>query len=221
LSDRDSLLASKKTEVRAQLQQELLQVAQDCAFEVLLAVSILQSEKVQQVRIAEDQIRADAILIAQSRQLFAGQVAWFSADRRSLVEHALNLALERPGAPPLKPAHLSVELALKRVRKIDNLSEVRPGQLSTQRVDNLSIWKSLGKADHVEKIGAAESAAIFFTQSSTQRVDNLLAVSGAFGGENILADPFTNRPVEGDHLRVDGRSRTDTGTLDEQPDVAQ
>ena len=41
-----------------------------------------------------------------------------------------------PGGRPLDPAHVGVEFVLKRVRKTDNLSDRRPGLLSTQRVDN-------------------------------------------------------------------------------------
>ena len=81
--DRDSPLASHETEIRAQYQQEVLQVAQDRGFKVLLAVSVPQSEKVQEVGIAEGQIRARVILVAQGIELLAGQVVGFPADRNS------------------------------------------------------------------------------------------------------------------------------------------
>ena len=61
----NSLLPSDKAEVRTEFQQESLQVAQDGSFQFLLAVSVFQSEKVEQVRVTEDQIGARLPLVAQ------------------------------------------------------------------------------------------------------------------------------------------------------------
>src|SRR5579859_265230 len=94
-----------------------------------------------------------------------------------------------------------------------------PGQLSTQRVDNLSVDKSLGKTDHMEEIGAAESPPVLFTQLSTQRVDNMFAIGRPLGHDDVSSNPLADRPVKCHHLRIDGRRYAMTATLDEQPDV--
>jgi len=44
-------------------------------------------------------------------------------------------------APSLNTAHLGVQLPLEQVLQIDDLSQMRPGQLSTPCVDNLLIRK--------------------------------------------------------------------------------
>src|ERR1017187_6265257 len=118
------------------------------------------------------------ILVAQSGDLLAGQIAGFSADSGSLVKHSLNLVLERPRAPTFNPAHLCIEFALERVLQINDLPKVSPGQLFTQCVDNLAVWKNFGKTDHVKQVGAAETGTVIFAQLSTQCVDNLLTVCG-------------------------------------------
>ena len=70
---------------------------------------------------------------------------------------------------------------------------MNPTQLSTQCVDNLSVREGLGKADHVEKVWAAESATVLAGQLSTQCVDNLLTVSGSLVRENVLANILVRR----------------------------
>ena len=50
----DSLLASDEREVRAELQEEPLQFPQDGIFQILLAVSLGQPEKIEEVRITKD-----------------------------------------------------------------------------------------------------------------------------------------------------------------------
>lgn len=175
--DPDPLLTSDKTEIRVSFELGELQVTQDRGFKILLGVSVFQPEKLQEAGIAENQIRAHPILVAQNREFLAGQVAGFRADRSSRVEHSLNPVLERPGAPTLHPVHLGVELTLRRVLDVNDLPEVSPGELLTQCVNNSTVGEGFGKADRIEQIGVAEVRTVLFAQLSIQSVDNLLAVS--------------------------------------------
>ena len=79
----------------------------------------------------------------------------------------------------------------------------------------------LRETDHVEEVGPAESATVLLAQCSTQRVDNLLPIGSALSRENVLPNPFADRPAERHHLRVDGRCGATAGALDKQPDVSQ
>src|SRR5208282_6239965 len=99
------------------------------------------------------------------------------------------------------------------VFQIDDLPQVSPGQLFTQCVDNLAVWKNLGKADHVKQVGAAEPGTVIFAQLSTQCVDNLLSISGSLEPKNVLANSLSDRPVKPDHLGVHGDSRTGARAL--------
>ena len=81
-----SLLSCEKAKVRAELQYRLLQIVQDRCFKILLTVSIFQLEKIKKVRIPEYQICAYPVLIAQSRQFPANEVAGFPADRSSFIQ---------------------------------------------------------------------------------------------------------------------------------------
>lgn len=66
-------------------------------------------------------------------------MAGFPANGCSPVEHALTLVRKRTPAPWLHTAHLGVELPLERAMEIDDLPQMRQGQVSTQCIGNLFI----------------------------------------------------------------------------------
>src|SRR6185436_16414023 len=102
--DADALLARHEGEPRAELQQEGLELPDDRIFEVLLEVPVLETEETQQVWIAEDQVRRQLVVGAQGIELCADELSRFSRQRCSLVEHPLDLLVERPRIPPLDAA---------------------------------------------------------------------------------------------------------------------
>jgi hypothetical protein len=59
---------------RAELQDEALHLAEDGGFEIFLAIGVLQSQKVQQIRIAEDHIGCEPVLLAEGFELLPCQL---------------------------------------------------------------------------------------------------------------------------------------------------
>jgi hypothetical protein len=100
-------------EPRAQLQDEALQLAEDGRFEVGFVVGVGQAEEVQNVRVAEDQVRRQLVLRAEGGQLALGKFGRLLRQGGTLEEHAANLGPQGPDAPALDAAHLGVEIALE------------------------------------------------------------------------------------------------------------
>lgn len=158
--------------------------------------SVAQAQKVEHIGVTEDQIRREAVFLAQRLEFLTGQRAGLSRDGRAFVEQALNLGGQRARAPALQAAQLGIKFSLERLFEVDELSEVGPTQLSTQRVDNLRVGKDLRKTNHVEQVDPAKTRAEFNGQGSTERVDDLFAVLGALFFQEIGADPVADLPVE-------------------------
>ena len=173
VADGHALLASDEGEVRAQLQQEPLQLPQYGRLKIVLAVGVLQPQEVQQIRVPEDQIGRHEVRLLQGLQLLSGQLLRLARYGRALVEHALDLLAQRSHAPALHPGHLGVELALQRVLEVDYLDKVGPGQQSRQCLDYLGITEDLGKTDHVKYIAAAEALSILGGQPTAQQLGGI------------------------------------------------
>jgi hypothetical protein len=63
--DGHALLASHECEVGSQFGDESLQFPEDRLFEIPLVVGVLQAEEVEEVRIAEDEVRGHPVPLAQ------------------------------------------------------------------------------------------------------------------------------------------------------------
>ncbi len=87
--------------------------------------------------------------------------------------------------------------------QIDDLPQVRPGQLCTQCVHNVFVRKDLREANHVKKIRTAEPPAMVRRQFSTQCVDNLLSIRRPSLPKDLLSNPAADVPVECDQTGVD------------------
>ncbi len=72
----------------------------------------------------------------------------------------------------------ALEATLQQVIDVDERREVRPGQLSPQRGDNLFIRKRRGEPDHGEEISLSKPSPKLRLQLCSQRVHNLLPVLG-------------------------------------------
>jgi hypothetical protein len=198
LADDRALLACDEGEAAAQFQDEALQLTENGLFQVLLAVGVGEAEEIQEIRIAEDQIRRQPVLVAQGGQLLPRQLDGLFRERRALEEHALDLGAEGADAPALDPAHLGVDIPLQRVVKRDYLDEVAPAQLSRQRRDDLPIREGLGEADHAEEVAGAEAVTEFGRQLCRRRRHNLFAVGGSPSLQDLGADAAADLPVEQD-----------------------
>ena len=72
-ADHDAFLPGEEGELRAELQQEALELAKNCRLQVLLGISIVQTEKIEQVGVFEDQIRGKPIALPQHRELLRNE----------------------------------------------------------------------------------------------------------------------------------------------------
>src|SRR5207248_3167157 len=61
----DPLLASKEGKVAPQLDQKLLQIAQNGGFQILFRIGTLQPKEIEKVRIAKHQIRGQLVFFAE------------------------------------------------------------------------------------------------------------------------------------------------------------
>jgi hypothetical protein len=121
----------------------------DRRFQVLFAICVLQSQEIEQVGIAKNQIWREFLFLTQGLQFLASQICGFSGQHRPLIEHPIDFGLQSARAPALDSAHLSIKLAPERIFEVDNLFEVCPAQLSPQCGDNLFVWKHLDETNHV------------------------------------------------------------------------
>src|ERR1035437_5604823 len=90
ISDRHSFLAGYKCEVCAKLQEETLQSLHNGSFQIALAVNILESQKIQQVGIAEHKLRRQSVGLLQPFQILANRRFRESGDRCAFEQHAAN-----------------------------------------------------------------------------------------------------------------------------------
>lgn len=102
-ADRHTLLPSDKGESDAEFQDESFHFTQDGGFKVLLGIAIFKPEKIEDVRIAKNQVGREAILFAECRQLMPGE--FFGLFREGGAQKKLRVDLgpqrpERSSAPP-------------------------------------------------------------------------------------------------------------------------
>ena len=97
-------------EASAQLQEDTLDLAQDGALEVALAVGSRESQQIEKVRIAKDDVGGH-VSVAQLRELRRDDGFRFSRQRGALEQHAADLLPKRAHIPTLDSAHFGVEIA--------------------------------------------------------------------------------------------------------------
>ena len=190
---------------------------------VAFPVSLGQAQEVEEVRVAEDEVRRQAVLVPQRGKLHADDLLRLLADRRAFVDHPLDLVLEGPGAPPLRTAHLGVELAFQRIFDGNRqLPKVRPRQLCTQCVHYLLVGECLGESDNMKPVRCDQTPGrIRRSIVHSSAFNNLLAIGRSFLPQNLLADAFADVPVERDQARVDRLHHLLPGRLDHGPHVGQ
>ena len=114
LADAHALLPGDEGEASAQLQQDALDLAQDGALEVALAVGAFQSQKIEEIGITKDGIGRHAA-IAEVGDFCGDDRLGVLRQRGALEQHAADLLPERAHIPALDAAHLGVEVAGERV----------------------------------------------------------------------------------------------------------
>ncbi len=124
IADGDSELPIDEAEVTAELEQELLQVLDECLLEVPLFEGRrrAESEELENVRVTELGLGAivDDAFLCHSQDLLA-----ILAQADTLVEHAVALPLELPHGPAFLEAVELVEGAAGRIVDAGQLQEVR------------------------------------------------------------------------------------------------
>ena len=128
----DPLLALDEGETGAELQEERLDLPQQGALQILLAVGIAETEEVEHVGVTEHQVGREPVFFAQSLEVLLDELGGLLRESGALIEHAVDPGPQRPHAPALEAAHLGVEVALKAIRQRNQGDEVGPGQLSYQ-----------------------------------------------------------------------------------------
>ncbi len=113
--ERDPLLPVHEREPRPEFQQERLDLPQDGRFEVAFGERVFQPQEVQNVRVAEDQVRRQRAGLPQGFQLLLDQFLRLLGNGRALVEHRPDALLGRALAPPFEPAHFRVKVSLQGV----------------------------------------------------------------------------------------------------------
>ena len=130
--DLDAGLASEEGEAAAEFEEEGFEFAQDGVLEVFLEVAVFEAEEVEDVGIAEDEVRGELVLAAEGGEFSPGDFFGLLGNSGALVEHGVDLVAQGAGAPALNAAHLGVEVALECIRQRENVPKVGPTQLCTQ-----------------------------------------------------------------------------------------
>src|SRR5207244_3745132 len=89
--DDEAFLPGDEGEAGAQLEDELLEFAEDGGLHVLLAVCVGQAEEVKEVGVAEDEVGREYVVFTQVQKLLPGQLGGLAGEGRALEEHALDL----------------------------------------------------------------------------------------------------------------------------------
>lgn len=101
------------------------------------------------------------------------------------------------------------------------MQEVRPPQLSNQRLDNPQVRKDLREPDHAEEVAPAEPSTELRRQLSSQCLDNLVAVLRPLLAEDVTPDTPADLPVEAHQAGIDGPGDALAGGQNRPPDVGQ
>lgn len=83
--------------------------------------SAMQFEEIEGIGVVEDQIRSQPVGIAQLLQLVLDNLLGFPGKGGALVEHGIDLLLERPRAPRFDATHFGIKIALERIVLIDDV----------------------------------------------------------------------------------------------------
>src|SRR5688572_6730806 len=88
IPNRHPLLPRHEREIGSEFQKEPLQFLQNGGFEIPLTIDIPQSEKVEQIRITEYELRRHLVGFAKLLQFLVNSGFWQPGNRRPFEEHA-------------------------------------------------------------------------------------------------------------------------------------
>src|SRR5437762_7901284 len=91
----DPFLSRDEGEVGDEFQYEALEFSDDRGFNVLLCVFTVEAEEVEEIRVAEDQVRRKAVPQFQRCQLLFDDFLGLLADGGAFKEHGANSAPKR------------------------------------------------------------------------------------------------------------------------------
>lgn len=219
--DLHPLLPGDEREAGPELQEELLDVAEDGVLEVALQVAVVQPQEVEEVRVFQEEGRRHHLLLAKPGEIVPDGLLGLPGDGAPLVEHRTHPLLELPGGPALEAAQLGVEVPLEGVVDVSQRLDVRPGQFSPQRGENPLIRKSLRDAETMSELLSAPAAPVALGELARERVDDLLAVCRALTPEHLGVETAPDLPVQERQLGVHRRRDPLAGAVDQRLDVEQ
>jgi hypothetical protein len=146
--------------VTGEFEQEALQLAQDRGFEITLAVGIPQAEEVEQVRIAEHEIRCERIGILKLLEIRPNCCFRQPRNGRAFEQHAADAIAKGADAPAFHPAHVGVELSRQLVFQVENFLEMAPAEVLRESRYLRLVRPDLDKPDHMKEVLPAEAGAI-------------------------------------------------------------
>jgi hypothetical protein len=98
-------------------------------------------------------------------------------ERCALVEHGVDALADGAHAPAFDARHFGVEFPLVGLSQWQQLTKMRPAQLSPQRGHNCLVRKRLGELHHAAEVFVGEAAAKLGDQLSRHRVGDAVDLS--------------------------------------------
>jgi hypothetical protein len=93
---------------------------------------VLQAEKIENVGIAENQVRSHPVFVTEFPDFHGGQLCGLLGKGRALEKHGVDFLPERPGVPILDPAHFRVKVAFEGIFEVDDVQKMGPAQFRNQ-----------------------------------------------------------------------------------------
>ena len=109
----DVLLLCKERHVTTQLEYGVPHVGNKSLFKLLFREITVQSEEIQDIRVAERKIGGHLAFVAQRIQIPFYNDFWLLCYRRTLVHHGSNTSLQRTRPPMFHCTHFKIELPFK------------------------------------------------------------------------------------------------------------
>src|SRR4051794_10264662 len=102
VTDGHPFLAREEREVRTKFQKESLEFLQDCRLQISLAVSILQTQEIEQVGIAENELGCQPVRLPKLLEILANGRFGQPGDCGTFEHHAADSVTEHADAPPFE-----------------------------------------------------------------------------------------------------------------------
>lgn len=213
--DLHPLLPGDEREAGPELQQELLDIAEDGVLEIALQVAVLQPQEVEEVWVLQEERRRHHLLLAQPGEVVPDGLLGLPGDRAPLGQHRAHPLLELPGGPALEAAQLGVEVPLEGVVDVCEGPDMGPAQVDTQRVENPFVRESLRDAETMSELLDTPASPGVRVEPPRERVNDLVAVRRALATEHLRVEPTPDLQVHEGELRVHAGRHPSASSVDQ------